>query len=99
MNQQQQDHARKLFSPLPAFILLLAFSFLTSKPAHADQRYPAFGIVLKTQPPKNIVISCAEIPHFMEAMHMTFIAANPSDLAACGSPHPALRTAGGSREF
>jgi protein SCO1/2 len=62
-------------------VLLIFSLFAASAIALADQRYPAFGIVLKTQPPKTIVISCAQIPHFMDAMQMTFTAANPADLA------------------
>src|SRR5271170_2318469 len=59
---------------------LLAFSLLTSSAAFAAQRYPAFGVVLKVQPPRTIVVSCAEIPHFMDAMEMTFAVADPNDL-------------------
>jgi protein SCO1 len=63
-------------------VLLIFSLFAASATALADQRYPAFGIVLKIQPPQTIVISCAEIPHFMDAMEMTFAVANPDDLAA-----------------
>jgi protein SCO1 len=60
---------------------LLAWSHLTGAAAFAAQRYPAFGIVLKVQPPRTIVVSCAEIPHFMAAMEMTFAVADAGDLA------------------
>lgn len=61
---------------------LLAWSVLTGPAAFAAQRYPAFGIVLKVEPPRTIVVSCAEIPHFMPAMEMTFVVADPGELAA-----------------
>ncbi len=61
---------------------LLVFSLLPIAAAFAAQRHPAFGVVLKIQPPRTIVISCAEIPHFMDAMEMTFAVANSNDLAA-----------------
>jgi protein SCO1 len=61
---------------------LLVFALLASAVAFAQQRYPAFGVVMKIQPPRTIVISCAEIPHFMDAMEMTFAVANPDELAA-----------------
>jgi len=60
---------------------LLALSLLTGPAALATQRYPAFGVVLKVDPPRTIVVSCAEIPHFMDAMEMTFAVADPADLA------------------
>ena len=37
---------------------------------------------MKIQAPRTIVVSCAEIPHFMDAMEMTFAVADPGDLAA-----------------
>jgi protein SCO1 len=61
---------------------LLACFLLTGPAAFAAQRYPAFGVVLKIEPPRTIVVSCAEIPHFMPAMEMTFAVADPGDLAA-----------------
>jgi protein SCO1 len=61
---------------------LLASFLLTGPAAFGAQRYPAFGIVLKVEPPRTIVVSCAEIPHFMPAMEMTFVVADPGDLAA-----------------
>jgi len=60
----------------------VALALLASSTAFAAQRYPAFGVVLKIQPPRTIVVSCAEIPHFMDAMEMTFAVADPGDLAA-----------------
>ena len=60
----------------------LMASVLTGPPAFGAARYPAFGIVLKIQPPRTIVVSCAEIPHFMAAMQMSFAVADPGDLAA-----------------
>jgi protein SCO1/2 len=36
---------------------------------------------LKIQPPRTIVVSCAEIPHYMPAMEMTFAVADAGDLA------------------
>jgi protein SCO1 len=69
---------------MAAWILrsLLAWSLLTGPVALGAERYPASGIVLKIQPPRTIVISCAEIPHFMAAMEMTFAVVDASDLAA-----------------
>jgi protein SCO1 len=61
---------------------LVAWSFLTAAVAFGAQRYPAFGVVLKIQPPRTIIVSCAEIPHFMPAMEMTFTVTDQSDLAA-----------------
>src|SRR5271156_1259970 len=61
---------------------LLTWSLLTGPAAFAAQGYPAFGVVLKIQPPRTIVVSCAEIPHFMPAMEMTFAVDDPGDLAA-----------------
>jgi protein SCO1/2 len=61
---------------------LLAWSLLIGPAASAAQRYPAFGIVLKIEPPRTIVVSCGEIPHYMPAMEMTFTVADPNDLAA-----------------
>ncbi len=60
---------------------LLAWSVLPGPAALAAQRYPAFGIVLKVELPRTIVISCAEIPHFLPAMQMTLAAADASDVA------------------
>jgi protein SCO1 len=37
---------------------------------------------LKVQQPRTIVVSCAEIPHFMAAMEMTFTVTDPGELAA-----------------
>jgi protein SCO1/2 len=62
-----------------AWILI---EFLTGAAAFGAQRYPAFGVVLKIQPPRTIVVSCAEIPHYMPAMEMTFAVADPGELAA-----------------
>ena len=61
---------------------LVAWSLLTSVVAFGAQRYPAFGVILKIQPPRSIVVSCAEIPHYMPAMEMTFAVAEPGDLTA-----------------
>jgi protein SCO1/2 len=61
---------------------LLALSVLSGPTAVAAQRYPAFGIVLTIQPPRTVVVSCAEIPHFMPAKQMALSAADASDLAA-----------------
>jgi protein SCO1 len=61
---------------------LLAWSLLMAPAAFAAQRYPAFGVVLKIEQPRTIVVSCAEIPHFMSAMEMTFTVTDPGDLAA-----------------
>jgi protein SCO1 len=63
-------------------VRLLIFSLLTSSAALAVQRYPAFGVVLRIPSSRTIVVSCAEIPHFMDAMEMTFNVANPDDTAA-----------------
>ena len=63
---------------MAAWILI---QFLTGAAAFGAQRYPAFGVVLKIQPPRTIVVSCAEIPHFMAAMEMTFAVADPAALA------------------
>lgn len=64
---------------MAAWILI---EFLTGAAAFGAQRYPAFGVVLKIQPPRTIVVSCAEIPHYMPAMEMTFAVADPGELAA-----------------
>jgi protein SCO1/2 len=64
---------------MAAWILI---QFLTGAAAFGAQRYPAFGVVLKVEPPRTIIVSCAEIPHFMPAMEMTFAVADPGDLAA-----------------
>jgi protein SCO1/2 len=58
----------------------LACFLLTSVAALGAQRYPAFGVILKIQPPRTIVVSCAEIPHYMPAMEMTFAVADAGDL-------------------
>jgi protein SCO1 len=60
----------------------LLWFLLTGAAAFAAQRYPAFGVVVKVQPPKTIVVTCAEIPHYMPAMEMTFAVADAGDLAA-----------------
>ena len=60
--------------------ILIVCSLLTGPAAFGAQRYPAFGIVLKIQPPRTIVVSCAEIPHYMPAMEMTFGVAYAGDL-------------------
>jgi protein SCO1 len=60
---------------------LLAWSLLTGAVAFGAQRYPAFGVILKVEPPRTMVVSCAEIPHFMGAMEMTFAVADADDLA------------------
>jgi protein SCO1/2 len=61
---------------------LVAWSLLTSVAAFGAQRYPAFGVILKIQPPRTIVVSCAEIPHYMPAMEMKFAVADAGDLTA-----------------
>jgi protein SCO1 len=63
---------------------IVAWILIQSLPgavAFGAQRYPAFGVVLKVQQPRTIVVSCAEIPHFMPAMEMTFAVTDPGDLA------------------
>jgi len=60
----------------------LAWFLLTAAAAFGAQRYPALGVVLKIEPPRTIVVSCAEIPHYMPAMEMTFTVTNPGDLTA-----------------
>jgi protein SCO1 len=60
----------------------MACFLLTGAAASGAQRYPAFGVVVKVQPPRAIVVSCAEIPHYMPAMEMTFTVTDPGDLAA-----------------
>jgi protein SCO1/2 len=70
---------------MAAWILIramLVWSLLMAPTAFAAQRYPAFGVVLKIQPPRTIVVSCAEIPHYMPAMEMTFTVTDSGDLAA-----------------
>jgi protein SCO1/2 len=62
--------------------ILIVCSLLTGPAAFGAQRYPALGIVLKIQPPRTIIVSCAEIPHFMPAMEMTFAVDDPGELAA-----------------
>jgi protein SCO1 len=69
-------------SSLTRLWLCAAFLLLLGPAASAVQRYPAFGIVLKVDPPRTIVISCAEIPHFMDAMEMSFAVADPDDLSS-----------------
>jgi protein SCO1/2 len=64
---------------MAAWILI---QFLTGAAAFGAQRYPAFGVVLKIEPPRTIIVSCAEIPNFMPAMEMTFAVTDPGDLAA-----------------
>ncbi|MBB6142620.1 protein SCO1/2 [Silvibacterium bohemicum] len=64
------------------YLRLLVFTLLMSSSAFAAQRYPAFGVVLKIPSPRTIVVSCAEIPHFMDAMEMTFAVADPGEIAA-----------------
>ena len=61
---------------------LLALSFLAGGSAFAAQRHPAFGLVLKIESPRSIVVSCAEIPSLMKPMEMSLVVADPSDLAA-----------------
>jgi protein SCO1 len=61
---------------------LVAWSLLTSLAAFGAQRYPAFGVILKIQPPRTIVVSCAEIPHYMPAMEMPLAVADAGDLTA-----------------
>jgi protein SCO1/2 len=61
---------------------LVAWSLLTSVAAFGAQRYPAFGVILKIQPPRTIVVSCAEIPHYMPAMEMPLAVADAGDLTA-----------------
>ena len=60
----------------------LAWFFLAGAAAFGAQRYPAFGVVVKIQAPRTIIVSCAEIPHYMPAMEMTFAVADAGDLAA-----------------
>jgi protein SCO1 len=61
---------------------LVAWSLLTSLAAFGAQRYPAFGVIVKIQPPRTIVVSCAEIPHYMPAMEMPLAVADAGDLTA-----------------
>ena len=63
-------------------LLLTALLLLAGRSALGAQRYAAFGIVLKVERPKTIIVSCAEIPGFMDAMEMSFTVADPADLAA-----------------
>jgi protein SCO1/2 len=61
---------------------LLAWLLLAAPAAFGAPRYPAFGVVIKIQPRRTIVVSCAEIPHYMPAMEMTFAVTDPADLTA-----------------
>ena len=68
-------------TPAARFVAALVFCFVASSTVFAVQRYPAFGVVLKIQAPRTLLVSCAEIPHFMDAMEMTFAVAERGDLA------------------
>jgi Cu/Ag efflux protein CusF len=54
-------------------ILLLSLLIVFSVPGWAAQRYEAKGLILKVdKPKKTLIVSCEEIPGFMEAMAMPF---------------------------
>jgi protein SCO1 len=54
-------------------VLFTAFLFLLSVPGCPAQHYGAKGLILKVdKPKKTLVVSCEEIPGFMEAMAMPF---------------------------
>jgi protein SCO1/2 len=50
--------------------------------AKADQRYSAFGLVLKINGPNQFQVSCKEIPGFMDAMVMVLDVRDPGNLKA-----------------
>jgi len=63
---------------LSALALLV---FALTALAHAEQKYPANGIILRVDPVhKSIVVSCNAIPGFMEAMTMPFAVADAKEL-------------------
>jgi len=66
-------------------VLLVAMLELVacSGAVHAQQRYPAIGLVLSIdRPRKTMVVSCKEIPGFMDAMIMSFAVPDAKSLDA-----------------
>jgi protein SCO1 len=65
--------------------LLVAAGALLFSPAAwaaAEQKYPAFGLVLKIDGPHRFEVSCKEIPGLMDAMVMTLEVRNRGELKA-----------------
>ena len=59
--------------PSFASVLLLSALFFATLPAWAAQQYPVTGLVLKVdRAHRSMVVSCQEIPGYMEAMVMPF---------------------------
>jgi protein SCO1 len=59
-----------------------ALLFSTAASAGPEQKYPAFGLVLKIDSPQRFEVSCKEIPGFMGAMVMTLDVRNRGELEA-----------------
>ena len=62
----------------PVIVLLLVSAIHAS----ALDRHHVFGIVLKVSSPKTFVVSCKEIPGYMEAMVMSFTVREAKELDA-----------------
>lgn len=69
-------------SRLLRFGFVLVALSLRPQPARADARYAVTGILLKADPShKTMIVSCREIPGYMDAMVMSFTVQEPAGLA------------------
>lgn len=59
---------------------ILALSLCAGSQARAEHRYPAVGLVLEIDGPNQFVVSCEEIPGFMDAMVMSLNVRDADDL-------------------
>lgn len=63
------------------FVLTAALILLSCSVCSAGQNYSGRGMVLKVDKPHNsLVVSCEEIPHYMNAMVMSFSVRNSKEL-------------------
>src|SRR5271163_4779317 len=69
---------RMPFFPIVAIALLLS----AAPAVQAAQKYPVFGLVLKINAPREFVVSCKDIPGFMDAKVMTMPVRDPQYLKA-----------------
>src|SRR5579884_1247708 len=63
----------RLFILIPLLLLFVAH-------APAAEYHRVFGIILKIDAPNKFVVSCREVPGFMEAMVMPFTVRNTKEL-------------------
>jgi protein SCO1/2 len=66
----------------PLFLLLTVIGSVANVAANSTQRHPALGLALRVDRPHNtVLVSCKEIPGFMEAMVMPFAVRHGKELA------------------